>query len=75
MLPLYITGAAYVVNIGTCDNGHLLMAIWQIKYKTMYLQVSLFFIHMIIRGRRKSVVNFVLAIKNRSGIERFLNVD
>lgn len=28
------------------------------------------FIHMIIRGRTKSVVNFVLAIKNRSGIER-----
>lgn len=26
---------------------------------------------MIIRGRGKSVVNFVLAIKNRSGIERF----
>jgi hypothetical protein len=27
-------------------------------------------IHMIIRGNLKSVVNFALAIKNRSGIER-----
>ena len=29
-------------------------------------------IHMIIRGNLKSVVNFALAIKNRSGIERQL---